>query len=262
MGDRRTNRTIRRAVANEMRKTGSPKKKLYGILGAVATGAAQLVVTTMPLWLRAGVLLAFCGSCIWLVVLWSENWKLRFRWPTRLAMGVLIMVFSLYQWDREYLKQKALETEGLLAEMRKPKEIPWVPPTGPGIRFDSQIPAPSNQMCVGLSEFAELQCLCPRPVEYSLAAMPEPKNNNYATQVTINKVRESLYRVRLFSRAIISGANLNGVWPNESKAITTLGMMDFDRYSIIIQSTAPQDGFKVVLQTAEGLRIKCINQEN
>lgn len=228
----------------------------------VATYLAPWVITSMPIELRAFLLLVFCLSLISLFALLSESWPRWYKWPSRLIVGILIVAFSLYQGHGEYLKEKALKADNMMDNFRMPKEAPWDPPKGPLVKFESSIPAPSNQLCVGLSEREELRCLCPRPIAYDLTAMPQPKDNNYAVEVTIRKVREPLYRVRLFSRTIISEANLIDVWPNTKNAITTLQTMDFDKYSIIIQSTAPQDRFKALLQTNAGLRIKCINQEN
>jgi micrococcal nuclease len=142
---------------------------------------------------------------------------------------------------------------------REPK---YTPPKGPGIRVEGQIPVPSTKMCLGLSERAEIECLCPRPLTYTLQSLPPPSDNNYATELTIKAVREPIYRLRVFSRTQISYATLTETWPHDKQAASFLERMEYDLYSIVMHSSAPQKRYKAIFHTAEGLRIKCINQEN
>jgi hypothetical protein len=148
------------------------------------------------------------------------------------------------------------------------KEVPepsYPLPKGPGIRFDASIPIPSNQLCQGLTGKAETDCLCPRGVNYSLKTMAAPSDNNYATELTATQSREPMYRIRIFSRANISFGMIIQPSEDATKArhgICTYGALGFDQFSVILQCTFPVNEFRVALHTSEGLRLKCINQEN
>lgn len=140
---------------------------------------------------------------------------------------------------------------------------PLVSPQRPGIKVELDTPLPSNQLCTGLSEQNEIQCLCPRPLEFSMKYLPAPNDNNYATEVIITAGKEPMYRVRLFARSQIHpGGELWASPYGKDKAALFLGVMGYDLYSIIVRSSAPEQEFKLELHSAEGLRIKCINQQN
>jgi hypothetical protein len=140
---------------------------------------------------------------------------------------------------------------------------PFVPPRGPGIKMEMNVPIPSNQLCSGLSGENETQCLCPHPVEFSLKPLASPNDNNYATEVTVTAGKEPMYHLRLFARSIIHpGGELWASPYGKDKAALSVGIMAYDLYSVILRSSSPEQQFKLELHSAEGLRIKCVNQEN
>ena len=139
---------------------------------------------------------------------------------------------------------------------------PGRPSGGPGIRVEGHVPIPSWQQCQGLGDKEELKCLCPRPLYYTLKRLPSPKDNNYSTEVTITAVREPMFRIRIYSRTPISRSVLTEVFPNDKNSVTGQYLMDYDRNSVVIQSSAPQTKFTLVMDTSEALRLKCVNQEN
>jgi len=160
-------------------------------------------------------------------------------------------VMSAYlSWDKASVRTK------------NPTDTSYTPPKGPGIRVEGHIPIPSSQLCVGLSEADELGCLCPRPLKYSLKSLNAPTDNNYATELTVDAVREPIYRLRVFTRTFISYGALTETSPHAKDAASFLVMMESDKYSFIMHSSGPQNRYRAELHTAEGLRIKCVNQEN
>jgi hypothetical protein len=140
---------------------------------------------------------------------------------------------------------------------------PFVPPQGPGIKTEMNVPIPSNQLCPGLSGENETQCLCPHSVEFSLKPLASPNDNNYATEVTVTAGKEPMYHLRLFATSIIHPAGELRASPyGKDKAVLSVGIMAYDLYSVILHSSNPEQEFKLELHSAEGLRIKCVNQEN
>jgi len=143
------------------------------------------------------------------------------------------------------------------------QDVKYVPPKGRLIAMQGNVPVPSSQMCTGLPEAQEIQCLCPRPLKYELAALSPPSDTNFSTELTIHAVREPMYRLRVFARtAIVFTGPLFASPHDEDRTATVVQRMDYDPYSIVIRSSAPQELFKIELHTPEGLRIKCVNQEN
>ncbi|SRR6266849_6300798 len=179
----------------------------------------------------------------------------RFKYTARFTAGLVILCGTLAVTG---------EAQQLLRLVRNTVRDPaYVPPKGPAIRVDESYVPPSSQLCRGLSDEAEIECLCPRPLNFSLKSLPPPTDTNYATELTILAVREPIYRLRVFSRTYISNGTLSETWPyGLNDAVNMLGMFDYDRFTIVIHSSAPQKRYRAVLHTAEGLRIKCVNQEN
>jgi hypothetical protein len=139
----------------------------------------------------------------------------------------------------------------------------YVPPKGPAIRVDTSYVTPSSQLCRGLSDEAEIECLCPRPLKFTLKSLPTPIETNYATELMITAVREPIYRLRVFSRSYISNGTLVEAGPyGPHEAASFLGMFDYDKFTVVMHSSSPQKSYRAVLHSAEGLRIKCVNQEN
>jgi hypothetical protein len=88
---------------------------------------------------------------------------------------------------------------------------------------------------------------------------------NYSTEVDIKakKGAPPIYHLRIFARTQIKpGAEFDAIPFGRGKAASAVSTMDYDPYSIVLQSSAPQREFKIELHSAEGLGIKCVNQEN
>ncbi len=204
----------------------------------------------------------YVGSSLFLfgmaLLAWALAHALEFRWLGK-CLTVLAALAMFVGLDYRFYRTE-FEKRALYLFVEEPK---YVPPRGPGIRIEGTTPPPSDQMCRGLSEQAELECLCPRPLKYALTGLPPPSDNNYATEVTITAVREPIYRLRLFSRTQLGYATLKSTAPYGNKQATSaLGTLAYDPYSVVMHSSAPQNEYKVIFHTAEGLRLKCINQEN
>ncbi len=150
--------------------------------------------------------------------------------------------------------------------MTTPKPAPPDPnyptPNNPLVRMEGNAVPPSMAMCQGMPDAAQTACLCPSPLDYSLKALPTPSDNNYSTEIDIRKVERPIYRLRIFSRTILGSTGPIQVIPPLSHSSAFLGKMDYDPYSFIMSSTAPEDEFKLEVHTSEGLRLKCINQDN
>jgi hypothetical protein len=104
-----------------------------------------------------------------------------------------------------------------------------------------------------------------RPLAYHLKALPAPSDMNYSTEVDIKakKGAPPIYHLRIFARTQIKpGAEFDAIPFGRGKAASAVSTMDYDPYSIVLQSSAPQREFKIELHSAEGLGIKCVNQEN
>jgi hypothetical protein len=139
----------------------------------------------------------------------------------------------------------------------------YVPPRGPLTRVDGDFPAPSELLCAGVSDEVRIACLCPRLVPYSLESLSAPKEDNYAIQVTLTSPREPMYKVRVFLRGMISHAELLDSFPYGPKqSVSVVENLDYDKYSFIVQSSAPQSVFKLRVLSSTGLRLMCANQEN
>jgi hypothetical protein len=161
--------------------------------------------------------------------------------------------------DKE-ASEKARATDK--AEVIKIPEAKYIPPKGPGIKFEGRMETPSSQMCTGMADAAQIACLCPRPLKYALKALPPPSDNNYATQIDIRAVREPIYKLRIFGRTQLHSGKLAAFPYGEGKAGTVVMEMDYDPFSLIVQSSAPQTRYTLEVRSAQGLRIKCVNQEN
>jgi hypothetical protein len=150
----------------------------------------------------------------------------------------------------------------------EPHDVQYVPPKGKAIRFEGAYPIASEILCPshGLSEDARIACLCPNRLQYILRAMPPPTDSNFETEITISKVCNPMYKVRVFLRDIYT--NLGSVFeasPYMAPAThvgLTRGSFDYDKFSFLLNSTAPEDTFKTSVLSASGLRVVCVNQEN
>ena len=163
----------------------------------------------------------------------------------------------------------AQEIAYAITERMNPKAKPappdpeYPPPNGNLVRMEGTIEPPSNQMCQGMPDEAGIRCLCPSPLDYTLRAMEPPTDNNYATEINIKQVGRSIYRARVFARTMVDPRHgFVPDPPNDSHSASFLGTLANDPYSFVVSATAPKKGFKVIVHTSEGLRLKCINQEN
>ncbi|HMD78115.1 MAG TPA: hypothetical protein VKG86_12170 [Terracidiphilus sp.] len=143
-----------------------------------------------------------------------------------------------------------------------PPEPNYPPPKGPLVRFDMQAEAPSMSMCQGMSDAKQIQCLCPSPLTYTLSALAAPSDNNYSTEIKVKKADRSFYRIRVFARTVMVARYGWSMNPPFNQSIAALGLMDYDPYSFTFTSTAPENEFKIEVHSSEGLRLKCVNQEN
>ena len=112
-----------------------------------------------------------------------------------------------------------------------------------------------------LSLTTEEATLCPRPLRYSLRQVevpPSTTRDNYATELTIEAVREPMFRVTVFVRTLYSQLVLTDS-PATGISATEHGT---DPYSFQVSSTKPAQRYKVVVHTSEWLRVICINQHN
>lgn len=140
---------------------------------------------------------------------------------------------------------------------------PYISPRGPGIKMEGGVVTPSSEMCVGMSDKTREQCLCPRPLKYSIKSLPAPADNNYAFELSVKSVREPVYHLRVFSRTKLDYATLAFTSPyGADKSASALGTYQYDPYTVTMQSSAPQKEYKAIFHTAEGLRLVCVNQDN
>jgi len=182
------------------------------------------------------------------------------------AMGLLTSAF----WNIPLpLKDKIVQWLDLSSHNTGPNagarhpDAAYVPPRGPLIRTEGNIPIASSLLCPGLLEEERTACLCPRPLNFKLAALPAPAEDNFATEIEITTPREPMYRIRVFLRDTISGAHLLAASPHEGKGVSSYAWSAaYDRYSFGAASTAPQSVFRVKLLSATGIRVICANQEN
>jgi hypothetical protein len=238
-----------------------PSGKIYFLLGVVVglfPEGLTLIGITINVWL-GGLILAVAFG-LFVKAFWI--WERTSRFHIILRIGTVALFALIYF---------GLIGRQMLAQYRKnhPQQpvvvLPiYPPPNGPGIRFEGTTPIPSSQMCGGLTDEQQIQCLCPRQLTYTLKALPAPQDNNYATEITITKPPEQFQRIRVFLRAMVSSASLVEIVPDDktAKSITILETMDYDRFSFVISSTAPKSYYKVVVHSSEQMRLKCINQEN
>jgi hypothetical protein len=152
----------------------------------------------------------------------------------------------------------------IIPQRHKPINPQYPAPKGPGIRVDATAPIPSSQMCLGLTDEEQTPCFCPRQLSFTITALSPPSDNNYSTEMTITQPPEQFQRIRVFLRAPISVANLVDVVPNDNDAhsVTTLGLLDYDKFSFVIQSSAPKMSYKIVMNSSEQMRIRCVSYQN
>jgi hypothetical protein len=169
----------------------------------------------------------------------------------------------------------------MITELRKPDEEPWSnlqkwhwahkapdypAPKNPGVHMASRAEAPSSEMCLGAkNENDRVKCLCPHPLAYTLKAFPAPSDDNYSTEVRIpaRNVFSPMYHLRIFAKTPITPAAFSASpYGKVQGAVLMSGVLTYDHYSVILQSSRPEQEFKIELHSAEGLGITCIEQQN
>jgi hypothetical protein len=149
-------------------------------------------------------------------------------------------------------------SQALASELR-----PGRPPASRLVKITGELAPASSQMCMAMSDEERIKCLCPRPLLYTLTRIASPSNNNYSTILDLKTPREPMYRARIFARCAIDEISSFHASPNEGQnAAIGVVQMDYDKYSIILKSTAPQTSFRAVINSSEGLRLICANQDN
>jgi hypothetical protein len=268
-GNSHQRRALTRAIVALLEKRavivppGQDKKPsiwfLVGLfVGLIAVGL-PLVGVNLNIWL-GGLILLGAIACI-IRAFWIWEYVLRFHVALRLSTIIAAVLIYLGLVGKQMYGEFKREHPQVV--QRISHDPPFVAPKGPGIRVEMSAPLPSSEMCIALSEEAELQCLCPNPVTFSLKSLAAPNDNNYATEVTITAVQDPMYRVRLFARSQIHPSGELRASPyGKGKAALFTGILAYDLYSIILRSSSPEQEFKLELHSAEGLRIKCVNQEN
>ena len=152
----------------------------------------------------------------------------------------------------------------LLVLVYPSKDAKYIPSTNKLARFDgnmNQFVTPSQ--CNGLPDDKERECLCPRPLDYKLTALPTPSDNNYATLLNVRAGRDDMYRIAIFGRTpMCSGKILEAIPNGPPKGSLAVMEMEVDRYALGLTSSGPEREFDLEIKTSEGLRIKCVNQIN
>jgi hypothetical protein len=189
--------------------------------------------------------------------------------------GVLVLTAGMLWYlgvrmnrSREHILTPEAIASAVVARLKtKPKPPPPDPiypsSNGNGVRMEGIVVPPSNQMCQGMSDEDQITCLCPSPLVYTLRPLTPPPDNNYATEIDIKQVDRPIYRLRVFARTMIDARHeYVPDPPNDAHSASSLGIFDYDPFSFVISATAPKKGFNVIVHSSEGLRLKCINQDN
>jgi hypothetical protein len=238
----------------------SPERLLWKRFGGPVLATGSSLVLTLVIergylgWIPDWALGPIWMACVLYWALAEGHLTKLYKKYPRLIVSLVAMVLIISALVLEY-------HQFLIGMIYRSKDARYVPPSGhKAVRFDGQI-RPTPQACAGLSDEKEIACLCPRPVEYSLFALPTPTDNNYATQVEMNAGKESMYRVQLFTRTPVHAGKIEAS-PHKDDAGMAVVEMTFDPYTLLVQSSAPQQQFKLEVRSSEGLRLKCINQIN
>jgi len=219
-------------------------------------------------WLPGYVVVVLYVASFAPIVYWSATHEraLRFRewllneWNAnrRKAVGLLCVIVALI------LVASVSTIYMVWSAIHKTRDAAYIPSTNKLTRFEGNVAQFSTPpQCTGLPEDKERECLCPRSLDYTLAALPTPPDNNYATQINITSGHEDMYRVVIYGRTTMYVGKVFDAIPNGlGKSGLSTVQMDFDRYALGITSSAPEREFRLQINTSEGLRIKCVNQIN
>jgi hypothetical protein len=251
--------TSQQAVGTRLSPQGKQPFNFGDSLGLLALIFAVLAtVLAPPFWVKV-VLLALCVPCIYTFANrshWTHSWNPLVQ---NIMATVLVIIVSLIgvpqlmtQWKSEHPAQSTSAPD---------VQYP-LPPQGRLQRVEASLEVPSSQLCVGMSDTAQINCLCPRPLKYNLTALPTPNDNNYATKVEIHSVREPIYKLRIFSRTVVSSGPISALPYGQGQAAVGVEEFAYDRLSLVMQSSKPETEYTIEIHSSEGLRLKCINQVN
>lgn len=255
-----------------------PPKKPIDIWLAIAAVVIGIVLYMLPKTGAAVVVLLFLIFALMIHPIWNFWWIEHATWRRISSLGFLLLAlvwFGLISWPTPgtgTLPQMSGNTSETARPQNsvpcEPHDVQYVPPKGKAIRFEGMTPIASEALCPsnGMSDEARIACLCPNRVPYSLRAMPPPAGSNFETEITITKVCNPMYKIRVFLRDVYtqlgSVSEASPYMPPASHVSIMYGTFDFDRHSFLVSSSAPEDTFKVSVLTATGLRVICVNQEN
>lgn len=183
-------------------------------------------------------------------------------------VGASLAVVCMIELTQRFTSASSSQTP-VVAEKASAQRVsdPLYPrPSNKLVRVDGDTPLASGILCpTSMPDQDRISCLCPNLVPYRLEALPTPPSDNYATLLTLDGPRQPIYKVRLFFRDVFSHSEV--VYPTSEMAKMyhfSFGQvsMDYDRYSLVVQSTAPQQSFKLKMFSSTGLRVICANQIN
>ncbi|MFY9560138.1 MAG: hypothetical protein WAQ52_07885 [Terriglobales bacterium] len=205
----------------------------------------------IPDWTLAPVWLACL--CYWL---WAAGHvRTTYRARPRLSLTAILLLAIVLAVGVKYRAP-------LWAKVHPSKDAPYVAPDGHrALRIEGNA-NPTHLHCYDLPESKQIECLCPRPVDYTLKALDTPPDNNFSTEVDIKTEKDPMYRLQLFARTPIHPGKLEAFPYGEDKAAIGVGIFQIDPSSLMVQSTAPEQEFRLEVHSSEGLRLKCINQIN
>ena len=207
---------------------------------------------------------------------WIPDWALALSWFACLvywlwAVGVARSLYTAHRKLSTIAVLLLAIFAALVVKYRMPlwglvhpsKDAPYVAPTGHSAVLVEGNVNPTHLHCYQLPEDKQIACLCPRPLDYALGAMPTPPDNNYATLVDIKAKNDLMYRIQLFARSPIHpGGKLEAIPHGAGEAAIGVETWQIDLNTLGVRSSAPEEEFKVEVRSSEGLRLKCINQIN
>ncbi len=188
---------------------------------------------------------------------WAQGYlRTQYQSHRKLVIAAVLLLVAISSLGVKYRAP-------LWEKVHPPKEAAYVAPEGHrAVRVEGNV-NPSYLHCYDLPDDKQIECLCSRPVDYTLSALATPPYNNFSTLVDIKAGKESMYRIQLFARTPIHPAGTLEALPyGASKAAIAIGSFEADPNTLLLQSTAPEQEFKIELHSSEGIRLKCINQIN
>jgi len=171
--------------------------------------------------------------------------------PAVLLLGLFVMVCMTAACAKKVVRQEAVHTEAAALPVESQHSV-----IAPATMI------PSGLMCTGLTGDSETKCLCPNSLQFGLSSLPESPEHNFSTNIDIRRSVRPMYRIRIFSAHDLESVGGIVTIPNEGNSLNVIGRLDEDPASVTLSSSAPKDEFKLNVETAQALRLKCVNQEN